>query len=82
MIARAFPYGGGAAYASAAAFFASRLRATRPAAAAPKRMIIGGAGTGDGLPLLFPLLCPPFDDQPPRLDDQPPFELQPFDEEP
>lgn len=48
--------------AASAAFFANRRRAIRPAAAAPNRIIIGGAGTGDGLPLLLPW-CPPFDDQ-------------------
>lgn len=52
----------------------------RPAAATPNRITIGGAGTGEGRPLL-PLLCPPFDDQPP-LDDQWPLDPQPFDDEP
>lgn len=45
--------------AASAAFFANRRRTMRPAAAVPNRIIIGGAGTGDGLPLLLP----PFDDQ-------------------
>jgi hypothetical protein len=31
-------------------FFASRLRATRAAAAPPNSRIIGGAGTGEGPP--------------------------------
>lgn len=56
--------------------FASRLRATNAAAAAPNRITIGGAGTGDGLPLLPPGLP----GLPPEL--QPPFELQPFELDP
>lgn len=53
--------------------FASRLRATSPAAAAPNRISIGGAGTGDGLPLLLPELDgglgqPWLDPQPLELD--------------
>ncbi len=53
-------------------FFAKRLRATRAAAAAPNRRTIGGAGTGDGVPLLplLPWLLP-------QWRHQPPFELQP-----
>jgi len=39
-----------------AVFRASRRRATSAAAAAPNSRIIGGAGTGVGLPLLDPLL--------------------------
>lgn len=61
------------------AFFANRRRTISAAAAAPNRITIGGAGTGVGLPLLFPLLpC----DEPPRLELQPWLELQPFDDEP
>jgi hypothetical protein len=63
------------------AFLAKRKRATRPAAAAPNRIIIGGAGTGEGFPLLLPP-WPPLDDQPPFDDQWPPFELQPWDDEP
>ncbi len=55
-------------------FFVSRLRATRPAAAAPNSRTIGGAGTGVGLPLLDPVLFPP------RLLELPPRELDPNDE--
>ena len=50
------------------------------AAAAPNSSTIGGAGTGEGLPLLL-LLCPPFDDQP-WFEPQPWREPQPFDDEP
>jgi hypothetical protein len=57
------------------ALFANRRRAISAAAAAPNRIIIGGAGTGDGLPLLVPG-CPPFEDHP--LEDEP----QPLDDEP
>lgn len=58
---RAWParYGGGQhgaqAYSAAVAVtprLASRLRATRAAAAAPNNRTIGGAGTGVGVPLL------------------------------
>lgn len=66
---------------------ARRRRATSPAAAAPNRITIGGAGTGAGVPLLDPgvpglqpCLHPPLD-QPP-FDDQPPLELQPFELDP
>lgn len=63
-------------------FFAKRRRTTRAAAAAPKRIIIGGAGTGDGLPLLLPW-CPPFEDQPFDEEPQPlDDEPQPFEDEP
>ena len=66
-----------------AARFASRRRATRPAAAAPNSSTIGGAGTGAGLPLLLPPgpQCPylhppgPLDVHPPLVDQ--PFELEP-----
>lgn len=44
----------GVRQAASADFFAKRRRAISPAAAAPNRIIIGGAGTGDGLPLLLP----------------------------
>ena len=65
---------------------------TRPAAARPNRITIGGAGTGAGSPLLLPdppleppfdppFEPPPFEDQPP-LEDQPPFEDQPDELEP
>jgi len=43
------------AVASAAVFFAKRLRATSAAAAPPNSRIIGGAGTGEGPPLDPPL---------------------------
>lgn len=59
-------------HAAASAFLAKRFRATRAAAAAPKRMTIGGAGTGAGGPPLDPVL--PW--WPLLL--QPPFELQPL----
>ena len=48
----------------------SRLRATSAAAAAPNRIIIGGAGTGDGLPLDPPL------DPPDELEDEELDELE------
>lgn len=52
----------------------NRLRATSAAAAAPNSSIIGGAGTGEGLPLDDP--DPPDD---PELDDE---ELEELDDEP
>jgi hypothetical protein len=59
-----------------------RLRATIAAAAPPNSRIIGGAGTGAGVPPVDPVEpCPPLELQPP-FDDQPPFELQPLDDEP
>lgn len=79
----------------ALAAFASRLRATSAAAAAPNSNIIGGAGTGAGEPPLEPVLPPELpddellDDDELELDDEPPspppVELvldEPFDEKP
>jgi hypothetical protein len=62
---------------------AKRLRATIAAAAPPNSRIIGGAGTGAGVPPVEPVepLLPLVELQPP-FDDQPPFELHPLDEEP
>jgi hypothetical protein len=58
------------------------LRATRAAAAPPKRKIIGGAGTGAGDPPVEPVdPLPPFELHPP-FDDQPPLELHPLEDEP
>jgi len=58
------------------------LRATIAAAAPPNKKIIGGAGTGAGVPPVEPVEpCPPVELQPP-FDDQPPLELQPLDDEP
>jgi hypothetical protein len=57
-------------------FFVRRLRATKPAAATPNRITIGGAGTGDGLPLLLPELDGGFPLDVHPLDPQP-FELDP-----
>jgi hypothetical protein len=52
------------------------------AAAPPNNKIIGGAGTGAGVPPVDPVEEPwPLELQPP-FDDQPPFELQPLDDEP
>jgi hypothetical protein len=59
------------------------LRATIAAAAPPNNRIIGGAGTGAGVPPVDPVdePWPPVELQPP-FDDQPPFELQPLDDDP
>ncbi|MGN6817372.1 MAG: hypothetical protein ACTHJR_01730 [Sphingomonas sp.] len=59
------------------------MRATIAAAAPPNSRIIGGAGTGAGVPPVDPVepLLPLVELQPP-FDDQPPFELQPLDDEP
>lgn len=59
-----------------------RLRATIAAAAPPNNRIIGGAGTGAGVPPVDPVEEPwPLELHPP-FDDQPPFELHPLDDEP
>jgi hypothetical protein len=61
---------------SAVFFFASRLRTTSAAAAAPKSRIIGGAGTGEGPP------DDPLDawlEEPPRLDEWWPLLVQPLE---
>lgn len=57
---------------------AKRLRATSAAAAAPKSIIIGGAGTGDGLPLDPPV--EPLDEL--ELDDEELDELELDDDPP
>ncbi|WP_261300059.1 hypothetical protein [Sphingomonas alpina] len=54
-------------------FLAKRRRATSAAAAAPNSRTIGGAGTGDGVPPLLPVLPLLL----PQCRHQPPFELQP-----
>ncbi|WP_375402374.1 hypothetical protein [uncultured Sphingomonas sp.] len=56
----------------------SRLRATSAAAAAPNRITIGGAGTGDGLPLD----PPDAPELPPELDDEELDELELDDDPP